>query len=45
MNFETLKIAAVDLWDNARDALHNLRCRFRPARVDYVVFSLSGALP
>jgi protease-4 len=45
MNLDTLKIAAADLWDNARDALHNLRCRFRPARVDYIVFSLSGALP
>lgn len=45
MNPHTLKTAAADLWNNSRAALHNLRCRLKPADVDYIVFGLGGALP
>lgn len=45
MNAHTLKIAALDLWSNSRAALHNLRCRIKPADVDYITFGLGGPLP
>src|SRR3972149_6833081 len=45
MNAHTLKTAAADLGGNSRAALHNLRCRLKPADVDYIAFGLGGALP
>lgn len=45
MDSHSLKAAAADLWSNTRAALHNLRCRLKPAQVDYIVFTLSGSLP
>lgn len=45
MNLRPFRTAAADLWINSRVALHNLRFRWRPVDVDYIVISLSGDLP
>ncbi|MBI3243958.1 MAG: signal peptide peptidase SppA [Chloroflexi bacterium] len=45
MNFDAFKTSTVDLWDNTRVTLHNLRVRLRPASVDYVILGLGGSLP